>query len=218
MYDQQNIPAIFSTAINRDQYVGGVLAIGGIPDIQHSPYFASTPIQGLSVDSAGTEVYTFYTIDIDGYAFSANRSTQFNSYDNVNRFKTPLVHNGSMTIVDSGTSLAYVAQDVMDTTAALYNPPATYDSGQGAYLVDCSSTAPVFGVGIGKKIFYVNALDMVVEIAPNYYVAGVQSDGGGLSILGGTFMKNVLAVFDIQGEKMRFAARQNYKLYGTGSE
>ena len=42
---------------------------------------------------------------------------------------------------------------------------------------------------------------------------GIQSDGGGLSILGGTWMKNVLAVFDIEGEQMRFAARQFYDLY-----
>ena len=57
---------------------------------------------------------------------------------------------------------------------------------------------------------------MIVTIAPDYCVTGIQSDGGGLSILGGTFMKNVLAVFDIQGGKMRFAARQYYKLYGKG--
>lgn len=213
MYEQQNIPAVFSMAIDRNISVGGVLALGGIPDIQHSPYFATTPISGLSVNAQDQAVYTFYTIYIDGYAYSANRSTQFNSYDNPNPFKTPLVYNGSDTIIDSGTSLAYIPDEVMVATAALYDPPAYYDDIQGSWFVACDSKAPVFGVGVGKKIFYVNALDLIVEVYTNICVTGIQSNGGGLSILGGTWMKNVLAVFDIEGGQMQFAARQFYGLY-----
>ncbi|PPJ60014.1 hypothetical protein CBER1_02693 [Cercospora berteroae] len=214
MYEQQNVPAIFSIAMDRNSSAGGVLALGGIPDIQHSPYFASTPIQGVSVNTtSGRQVYEFYTIDIDGYAISANQSTQFSSYDNPDPRKTPLVHNGSDTIVDSGTSLCYVPDDVAEATAALFDPPAYYDNTQGAYFVDCDSKAPVFGIGIDKKIFYVNSDDLIIEIQRNVCVMGIQSAGGGLSILGGTWMKNVLAVFDIEGEQMRFAARQFYSLY-----
>lgn len=213
MYEQQTIPAVFSMAIDRNISVGGVLALGGIPDIQHSPYFATTPISGLSVNAQDQAVYTFYTIYIDGYAYSANRSTQFNSYDNPNPFKTPLVYNGSDTIIDSGTSLAYIPDEVMVATAALYDPPAYYDDIQGSWFVACDSKAPVFGVGVGKKIFYVNALDLIVEVYTNICVTGIQSNGGGLSILGGTWMKNVLAVFDIDGGQMQFAARQFYDLY-----
>ncbi|KAM3419477.1 hypothetical protein BST61_g5403 [Cercospora zeina] len=214
MYEQQNVPAIFSIAMDRDSSAGGVLALGGIPDIQHSPHFASTPIQGVRVNAtSGQQVYEFYTIDIDGYAISANRSTQFNSYDNPNPLKTPLVQNGSDTIVDSGTSLCYVPEDVAEATAALFDPPAYFDDTQGAYFVDCASKAPVFGVGIAKKIFYVNSDDLIIEIQRNVCVTGIQSAGAGLSILGGTWMKNVLAVFDVEGEQMRFAARQFYELY-----
>ncbi|USW47283.1 Putative aspartic peptidase A1 family, aspartic peptidase, active [Septoria linicola] len=214
MYEQQNVPAIFSIAIDRNTSTGGVLALGGIPDIQHSPTFVTTPIQGVRVNAtSGRQVYEFYTIDIDGYAMSEDRSTRFNSYEYIDSMKTPLVRNGSDTVVDSGTSLCYVPDDVAEATAALFDPPAYFDFDQNAYFVNCESRAPVFGVGIAKKIFYVNPADLIIRIQNNVCVMGIQSNGGGLSILGGTWLKNVLAVFDVEGEQMRFAARQFYDLY-----
>ncbi|EME88060.1 uncharacterized protein MYCFIDRAFT_26346, partial [Pseudocercospora fijiensis CIRAD86] len=201
MYEQQDVPSIFSMAIDRDESVGGILALGGIPDIKHSPYFVTTPILPAGVNAAKEVVYQFYTIDIDGFAFSSNRSTQFN---------TPLVGNGTDVIVDSGTSLCYVPNDVASGTAAAFDPPATYDSSFGAYFVDCNATVPIFGVGIGKKIFYVNPADLVIDLVGDgsFCVMGIQPTFEGLTILGGTWMKNVLAVFDIGAEQMRFAARQ----------
>ncbi|KXT07348.1 hypothetical protein AC578_422 [Pseudocercospora eumusae] len=210
MYEQQGVPSIFSMAIDRDESVGGILALGGIPDIKHSPYFVTTPILPAGVNAARELVYQFYTIDIDGFAISSNRSTQFNVYNNVNPLKTPLIGNGTDVIVDSGTSLCYVPDDVADGLAAAFVPPATYDSSNDAYFVDCNATVPVFGVGIGKKIFYVNPADLIIDLYGDgsICVMGIQPNFGGLTILGGTWMKNVLAVFDIGAEQMRFAARQ----------
>ncbi|KAF2159236.1 hypothetical protein M409DRAFT_71135 [Zasmidium cellare ATCC 36951] len=211
MYENEGVPTVFSMAIDRIQSNGGVLAIGGIPDIPHAPYWANTEIHPVSVNTtSGEPVYEFYTIDVDGFAISTSTSTQFNPYDNDNPYKTPLVGNDTDVIVDSGTSLCYVPDDVAAELADAFDPPATWDASTYAYFVDCDATAPVFGVSIEEKIFFVNAEDIIIQINDNLCVTGIQPNLGGLNILGGTFMKNVLTVFDIGAEQLRFAARQFY--------
>lgn len=214
MYTKVGIPSIFSIALDRDLDKGGVLSLGGIPDVPRSPYYASTPILPVGVNSTtGALVYQYYTIDIDGYAFSADASTQFNTQGTNNPRKKALVGNGTDTIVDSGTSLCYVADDVVAEVAAAFSPPAEYDDSAGAYFVDCAAKAPIFGVSIAKKIFYINKLDLIVNLGGDTCVMGLQPTFGGLNILGDVFMKNVISVFDIGAEEMRFAARQFTSLY-----
>lgn len=211
MYENEGIPPLFSMAIDRIQSNGGVIGIGGIPDIPHAPYWATTDIHPVNVNgSNGQPVYEFYTIDIDGFAISNSTSTQFNPYNNDNAYKTPLIGNGTDVIVDSGTSLCYVPNDVAAEVADAFSPPAQYDTTFDVYSVDCNAKPPIFGVCIEEKIFYVNAEDMIVHIQEGYCVISVQPNLGGLNILGGSFMKNVLTVFDIGAEQLRFAARQYY--------
>ena len=214
MYTNAGVPSLFSMAMDRDVNKGGVMALGGIPDIPHSPYFASTPILPVGVNSTnGALVYQYYTIDIDGFAFSADASTQFNPTNSVNPRKSSLVGNGTDVIIDSGTSLCYIPEDVAAGVAAAFNPPATYDDSVASYYVDCDAKAPIFGVSIAKKIFWVNSADMIVALGEGTCVLGVQPNSGGLNILGAVFMKNVISVFDIGAEEMRFAARQFSSIY-----
>lgn len=211
MYENQGVTPVFSLAIDRDPDVGGVLAIGGIPDIRIAPTWITTPIHALSVNRTdGTPVYEYYTIYVSGYAVSNSNSTIFNPYDNGNPLKTPLLANNTNTIVDSGTTLMYVPDDVADAVAAAFSPAATWDSATDYYYVNCNARAPVFGVAIEKKVFYVNPVDMIIRIGTNTCVMAVNRNLGGLSILGSAWMKNVLAVFDIGSEQMRFAARPYY--------
>lgn len=214
MYTNAGVPSLFSMAMDRDVNKGGVMALGGIPDIPHSPYFASTPILPVGVNSTnGALVYQYYTIDIDGFAFSADASTQFNPTNSVNPRKSSLVGNGTDVIIDSGTSLCYIPEDVAAGVAAAFNPPATYDGSVDSYYVDCDAKAPIFGVSIAKKIFWVNSADMIIALGEGTCVLGVQPNSGGLNILGAVFMKNVISVFDIGAEEMRFAARQFSSIY-----
>lgn len=211
MYENEGVPPVFSMAIDRIQSNGGVIGIGGIPDIPHAPFWATTDIHPVNVNgSDGQPVYEFYTIDIDGFAISNSTSSQFNPYDNENVYKTQLMGNGTDVIVDSGTSLCYVPNDIAAEVANSFSPTAHYDTSYDVYFVDCDATAPVFGVCIEEKIFFVNAEDMIVQINNDLCVIAVQPNLGGLNILGGTFMKNVLIVFDIGAEQLRFAARQFY--------
>lgn len=209
MYTTGGVSSIFSIALDRNVDIGGVLALGGIPDIPHSPYFVSTPILPAGVNStSGALVYQYYTIDIGGFAYSNDSSTQFNPNNNVNPLKKSLVGNGTDVIVDSGTSLCYVPNNVAAGLAAAFSPPATYDPSVASYYVDCDAKVPVFGVSISKKIFWVNSQDMIIALGEGTCVMGVQPNLGGLNILGDVFMKNVISVFDIGAEEMRFAARQ----------
>ncbi|KAK5125051.1 hypothetical protein LTR85_001242 [Meristemomyces frigidus] len=214
MYTNQGVPPVFSLAIDRDPNNGGVLALGGIPNIPHSPVFASTPIIPVGTNSSsGQLVYEFYTIVVDGFAYSASESTQFNPYSNNNPRKTSLVGNGSSAIVDSGTTLFYAPNDVAEGVGLLFSPPGTYDETDEVWLVDCDAKPPVFGVGVGGKIFYVNPLDLVLQYSETQCISGIQPQfDSQFSVMGDVWMKNVIAVFDIGAEQMRFAARQYYGL------
>ena len=212
MWNLSLVAPIFSLAIDRDPFNGGVLALGGIPNVPHSPYWVNAPIMSVGVFvGTTTPAYEFYEIHADGFAFSSSPNTQFNPYPNNNPRKRNLVANGTV-IVDSGTSLVYAPNSVADGVAAAFNPPASYDSDTDAYYVACDAIPPVFGIGIGKKIFYVNPLDMIVPSAEGQCISGVQPNNGGLTLLGDVWMKNVLVVHDIGAEMMRFASREYYGL------
>ena len=215
MYNLSLVAPVFSLAIDRDPNNGGVLALGGIPNVPHSPHWVSSPIQSVGVFiGTTTPAYEFYEIQTDGFAFSSSPSTQFNPYPNSNPRKRNLVASGSI-IVDSGTSLVYAPNNVAAGVAAAFYPPASYDSSTDAYFVSCTAQPPVFGVSIGKKIFYVNGLDMIVPSSEGQCISGVQPNNGGLTILGDVWMKNVISVFDIGAEQMRFASREYYGLTTT---
>ena len=92
-----------------------------------------------------------------------------------------------------------------------------YSPEDGAYIVDCNAKIPTFHVTIGGTSFHTNPLDMIL-------LAGTDADGndvcisgiddgaltGGVYILGDTFQKNVVSVFDIGAGEMMFAEREHY--------
>ncbi|EMC99460.1 hypothetical protein BAUCODRAFT_144879 [Baudoinia panamericana UAMH 10762] len=215
----EGVPPVYSMAIADE---GGVMAFGGLPDVPYSPGFASVPILPYGVnDSNGQYVYTYYTVPIDGYAYAASPNTQFNTYNlsdpPTNPRKINIVGdteaNGPYpAIVDSGSTLVMVADYVASGVADLFDPPGTFDEDNGLYVVECTATAPVFGVSIANKIFYANPADLVIAVEEGLCISGVQSNSGGLTILGDVWMKSVLCVFDIGAEMMRFAAREFYGL------
>lgn len=211
MYASNLTAPVFSIAMSRDPNYAGVLALGGIPDVPISPYFVSVPIKPVGVNaSSGDIVYEFYTIIIDGFAFSSTPNAQFNPYNYPNNLKTTLSGNGTNSIIDSGTSLIYIPDNIASAVNNLFSPPGTYDEDTLTWEVDCDAIPPTFGVSIGQKVFYVNGGDMILQNGPSTCISGVQANLGGLTILGDVWMKSVLCVFDLGAEMMRFAAREFY--------
>jgi len=216
MYTENLTSAMFSLALNRPAAntnptasTGGYLAIGGIPNIKHDATFASTSINVVGVNTqTGQSIYEYYSITVGGYAVSGSHYTQFDVYQTRNTLKRSVLANGTDAIVDSGTSLLYVPTNVMSAVAAAYSPAASYSDDYGVYTVNCNATAPLFGVEVSRKIFYVNAADLILQYAEDVCVTGVQDAGSGFSVLGDVFLRNVLAVFDVGAAQMRFAARE----------
>ncbi|KAM0723746.1 hypothetical protein Q7P37_000736 [Cladosporium fusiforme] len=217
---------VFSMALTRDLMLtgmGGLMALGGIPNIPFGPTWISVPLVPVSINPVVK--YQFYTILVDGWALSADPSAQFASVVNAkeNPRKTPLKgpstsdnHNNTVVtaIVDSGTTLVYVDDELALETAQAFDPPGALNPDTELFEVPCNSKPPDFGVSINGKIFLVNPDDMFLQTGPDTCISGVQGNHGpgGLWILGDVWMKSVLCVFDVGSGWMRFAGRQYYGL------
>jgi hypothetical protein len=222
MFHDNLTAPIFSIALNRDvsgsaQSAGGVLAVGGIPNIPHGSAWVSANISVIGVDATtGQPEYQFYAIRVDGWAVSKNQNADFDVKMTGDTRKTPLL--GAPTrnvIVDSGTSLIYAPSAVAAGLAAAFNPPAAVSSSTGLYEVACNATVPLFGVVVSSKVFYINRLDLIIDTGYGFCIMGVQDNNGGLTIVGDVFMRNVLTVFDVGAAQVRFSARQCQLTNGT---
>ncbi|QIX01884.1 hypothetical protein AMS68_007401 [Peltaster fructicola] len=91
IFSQGLASPIFSIAMSRDPNSAGLLAIGGIPNIQHSPSFVTVPIQPVGINTTNQLVYQYYSIIIDGFAFSPSQNAQFNVAGTNNPLKTSLL-------------------------------------------------------------------------------------------------------------------------------
>lgn len=211
LFAQNNIPAMFSVALQRDDGPGApppsYLALGGLPDIAHDPTFYNTTIDTTIISATSTD-FVYYTIDVDGYAISSDHGAQFNTQSSTNAYKTPLIYKGTQSIIDTGSTFCAVPPEVCDALVAGFEPAGRYDDASGFYTVPCNAKIPLFGISIANKVFYLNSADIVAEsLDGSTCILGVQSNGGGINVLGDTFLHNVLAVFDLGNAEMRFAAR-----------
>lgn len=226
---RNNITApVFSMALTRDPNrtgQGGVLALGGIPDIPYAPTWISSPILPVGINgSSGEIVYQFYTVTVDGFSISSDQGAQFASIPDAkqNPRKTALrgpvdpknANSSSVNaIVDSGTTLVYLSDELAEAVAKAFDPPGGLDEGSKLYTIPCGAKAPIFGASIGGKLFNVNPKDMVLQSDENTCMSSIQGNNGGpLWILGDAWMKSVLCVFDIGASRMGFAGRQYYDL------
>ncbi|KAG0652392.1 putative aspartic-type endopeptidase [Hyphodiscus hymeniophilus] len=205
MYKDGLIPPLFSLAILRDiSGPSGYLALGGVPPVSFVQDFTSTPIL-ITTIVGYPKAYDFYTININGVVLNG---------------KTVKGSGGDIQyIVDSGTTLNYFPTPVADAVNAAFVPPAVYDDDQGAYVVACKAKAPSLGITISGTTFWTNPLDMILlagtdENGNDVCISGID-DGGDdptedVFILGDTFQKNVVSVFDVGAVELRFAAREFY--------
>ncbi|RFU78469.1 acid protease [Trichoderma arundinaceum] len=192
---------------------GGTFAIGGLPPVPIQPKFASTPILIADIQNSGIPStrtnFTFYTIVAENYVVEGSANTKSSSRDGR---KVPGA--GHLAIVDSGTFLTRLPSAVTDVLYKGFSEkPVAPPEARGSYLVSCNTTAPVFGVEIADQTFYMAPEDLVLQESrlDDLCLLGVQptpSNTG--SILGATWLHNVLAVFDVGASQMRFAPRIPY--------
>jgi Eukaryotic aspartyl protease len=199
------IPNLFSLAIERDVTgQSGYLAFGGLPPVSYTGDFASTPILITNFEQF-QNIFAFYTINIDSIQLHGE----------------PLPNTGGPSnpyIVDSGTTLNYFPTSAANAFNAAFDPPAVFSDTDGFYYVDCNAKKPALDIIIGGTKFDTNPLDLILYLytdanGKDVCQSGV-NDGGSVpgqpQILGSTFLKNVVAVFDVGAGEMRFAAHEHY--------
>ncbi|KAG8528359.1 uncharacterized protein KY384_007277 [Bacidia gigantensis] len=215
MYTEGHVAPLFSIALDRNY--GGQLAIGGLPPVAYLPIFASSPFQLLTtsntdqVGTASSSAYTLYTITTEGFDYEGASTAQWSYTNFPNPFDEPSDHTQVQVIIDTATSNLFLPAGTADAINKLFSPAPLYKTTDGFYVVNCNAKPPQFGVKIGFETFYINSKDMIINLGNGKCVSGVAASAtGGASILGHTFLKNVLAIFDVGAQMMRFAARSNY--------
>lgn len=204
-------PPLFTLALERssdlnDNVPGGYIAFGGLPPVSgKTGRFVSTPIlihEYYEYPPLDSTARSFYSILPDGYVYNNNASV-ITTY--------PTSYDG---IVDSGTTLLYVPTAVVDGYMASFNPPATYY--EGYYYYPCNATAPYFGMKIANETFTISSEDIILPdsgfvsntTGVEYCLVGVVDGGSGVDtfpVFGDVFLKNVVAVFDVGANILKFA-------------
>jgi aspergillopepsin I len=191
----------FSLVIERQTSgPSGYLAFGGVPDIAFTQNFTSTPIIITTIEGY-PDSYDFYTINI--VSMELNGVAISNSGGSAVEY-----------IVDSGTTLNYVPTSVANSINKAFSPAATYSSADGVYIVSCTTKAPAVSIDIAGTLFAINPLDMILDTGDGICISGWM--GGGSSntedvfILGDTFQKNVVTLFDVGAATLQFAGREFY--------
>lgn len=206
---KQNLTAPhFSLALNRRSEPPGVLAFGGLPDasIKYNDTWAKTPMQYLTFNNDDPTKKPFGDFDYRLYRTSIESFTIGNT-----PAITPSKGGKTQVSVDSGTAAMLLPADIAKTFNAQWSPPATFSRGAG-WVVDCTAKAPKFGVKIGGVVLFVESEDLMTPHEagmPGEKCASAVQEAGfpGSGMLGSTFLKSVIAVFDVGGAELRFAQR-----------
>jgi len=175
-------PSVFSVALSRaasaDNAFGGVLAMGGMPSLTDPEVNVATTVVNVAMASPSFD----YTVAIGGILASGGA----------------LADAGGLYLVDTGTSFLYTTAAVAADIAAGFGPAAQLDTASGTYVTTCTATAPPVVVSIGGQGFPINPVDLLAGDVGNATAlcAITVGVGGDSKTLGGTFLMNVLSIFD----------------------
>ncbi|KAM7187772.1 hypothetical protein V8F20_010829 [Naviculisporaceae sp. PSN 640] len=197
------------------------LALGGLPDVSvEEGSWARTPIQSMSLLS-GWDIETselgMYLIVADAYVFGKTKLGTGNAgfvpvgEPTRNTTQFPV-------LIDAGSTLSILPRALVDQLYASFDPPAKYMPGTGLYYARCNATVPTFGVQIGSSIFHIEPEDLLrqnvrkqdADTGEWWCRIGVTDSYSAPYVLGVTFLSNVVAVFDVGKDEMRFATRTKY--------
>lgn len=222
LYEEGQCEPYFSLALERiplgdPSGPGGYLTFGGLPPVDHSANFSVAPVQITPVPINMTDNKaqpSWWTINVDSVVYGpgggGDQSENHNLTTNSSQF---------LAVVDSGNWFNFLPNDLADLVNGGFSPPAVLDptSYPPTYTVACNATAPTLGFSIGNQTFFHDGRDLILDTGDGSCVstvisfAGVSYEGVELhgGILGASFLKNVVAVFDFGKTEMRFAARSN---------
>jgi aspergillopepsin I len=211
MHKQGLVPPVFSVALGRHNEEPGALSLGGLPDtsiVQFSKEFASAPMEYLRIRSKNgapaEEQRTMYIATVQSFT--------------INGVNVPV---STRLVVDTGTTFSYIPSVVVEAIKAAWSPPLrpVVNAPPGMFLAPCDSTPPKIKLNFNGRSVEINGQDLFVNQGPlgtrpekgklcTIGIGGGQGFvGEGLSMMGGTFMKSLVAVFDVGAAEMRFHQR-----------
>jgi Eukaryotic aspartyl protease len=191
----------FSVALNRFYESPGAIAFGGLPgpNVRFASDWVKTPMRYLHVNEGDKEKpidYQFYVVEVDGW--------EFNNTENEINYNS-LKHK---TILDTGSTLTLLPEHIVSAINGgdAWDPPAVISPTTKQWVVKCNAKPPKVGIKLGNQTLHWQDEDLISATggAPDC-VSGIQP--GKTSILGGTFLKGVVAVFDIGAAEIRLAQR-----------
>ncbi|BFZ55188.1 hypothetical protein PYCC9005_002228 [Savitreella phatthalungensis] len=139
-----------------------------------------TPLKGRDMV---TGQRTEYLIEIDGFEFPGSSTVDMRQGQEGSKLRA---------LVDSGTSVMLVPPAVAKAYNAGWNPS------------DPGSVPPTLNVVIGGVKFPIDVRDIKLKSASGRMSSAVMPSSR--IILGDTFMRNVVSVFAVTDEKMRFVS------------
>ncbi|KAF2664128.1 acid protease [Microthyrium microscopicum] len=210
MYKQGLVDPYFSVALNRQNEGPGALALGGLPatPIRYEDKFTSAKFEYLifedgSYGRAGNtnKEYSLYMIKPQGFSVAGRELKE--SVD---------------AIVDTGSPITYVPEDVATAFNKAWTPAASRDQMSGQWSINCDAVPPPFAFIINGTKLFMSPEDMAVKGGVNNLprvragkcLSTVQASGllaAGVHIIGSPFLKSFVAVFDVGAAEMRFAKR-----------
>ncbi|KAH6900049.1 aspartic peptidase domain-containing protein [Thelonectria olida] len=203
----------YSIALERPQKnlttsPGGWLGLGELPPVSHSNDWA---VAGVEITEAipvefypqGKPEITLMTLSVDSVTWGKSKAPKASLKTNSTKFQA---------VVDTGNPLNELPTEVAAEINTAFDPPAQFSEDLGVYVVDCNATAPQVGVTIDKHTFWHEAVDLIREDAStglcySAITPAAEDLGISLSFLGDAFLRNVVSVFDMGKDEMRFAAR-----------
>lgn len=196
---------LFSLAMTTE---GGTLAFGGVPrNIKIKPQWSNATVYPKN---AVENIWGFWDIDIDNVMFGKSRVDASHNF-------------GFRAILDNGTPNDVLHPMIAQKIAALYNPPAVRDV-DGYYAIPCHATPPELGFTVGGQTFWYKPENMVmphtwwtwggVDVPDSWAVCMTsfqdspynQRTGQFDTVLGASFFRNVLAVFDFEEKRVAMAS------------
>ena len=96
-----------------------------------------------------------------------------------------------------------------------FDPPAEWHGSGGAWYAQCNATVPKVGIQVGAEVYQISPADLLRQTSRDVETGtlcrvGIMDANVPPYILGLTFLTNVVAVFDVGNDEMRFAKRNKY--------
>lgn len=192
----------WSFALNRDTSTGSIGFGAAVPEAASVTSWISTPFTSVHF-KGDNSTDNYYTIQPDGFELAGKRvSTDY-----------PLV-------VDTGTFVNRLPDDIADKFNAAFDPPAQFNSTYQIYGTSCDAKVPDFALIIGGKLFKPSAKDMLQPLSPgdkSICVTAITKSFNnlgnkkifpqGLQVLSDMFLNSVVTEFDLGKKEVRFGLR-----------